>query len=250
MNDRFIEPGEGTPEHQWLAWLAAQRIQETQLDELTQGTQRVLLVAPHPDDEILAAGGLMAMLAARWREPLVIAVTDGTCSHPGSSVWTRDRLKCARPQESQQALARLGLAGVNLRMQMPDGGLEAVEEELARRLAGFIHSGDTVITTWRLDGHPDHEATGRACASACARCNARLIEAPVWAWHWARVADLRVPWHRARRLALDARARDGKRHAVCAFASQLQPDPSTGAQPVLRPSMVERAGRPFELFFV
>lgn len=250
MNDRMIEAGDGTPEDRWLAWMASEPFRDTTLDELVNSSRRVLLVAPHPDDEILAAGGLLAMLAAHWREPLVIAVTDGTRSHPGSTLWPGERLKAERPRESLEALSRLGLAGVSLRMQFPDGGLAAAEDLLARRLGEFIGSGDTVVTTWRMDGHPDHEATGRACARACARANARLVEAPVWAWHWAGVADARLPWHRARRLALDAQARMGKRHALHAFASQLQPDPSTGAQAVLPPSMIERAARPFELFFV
>ena len=248
--ERFIGPGEGTPESRWLAWLAGRGVPEASLDEFVRESGRMLLVAPHPDDEVLAAGGLLAMLASHRHDPLVIAVTDGTASHPGSTVWTAQRLKRERPLESLEALARLGLAGVNLRMQLPDGGVEAAEEALVRRLEEFIRSGDTVVTTWRHDGHPDHEATGRACARACARCNARLIEAPVWAWHWARVNDARVPWDRARRLTLDARARAGKRHAVHAFTSQLEADASTGAGPVLRDSIVARAMRPFEVFFL
>lgn len=250
MNDRFIESGDGTSEDQWLAWLGRQTVADAPLSELVGASRRVLLVAPHPDDEILAAGGLLSMLAVHRHEPLVILATDGTASHPGSSEWPSARLKVERPRESLQALACLGLAGVNLRLQLPDGSLAEMEEHLARRLAEFVRSGDTVVTTWRLDGHPDHEAAGRACARVCTQCNARLLEAPVWAWHWARVADARLPWHRARRLVLDARARAGKREAVRAFASQLQPDPSTGAAPVLRPSMVERAARPFEIFFM
>lgn len=250
MNDRLIEPGDGTPEVQWLDWLGGEAIPDARLEEIVRSSRRVLLVAPHPDDEVLAAGGLLAMLGLHRHEALVIAVTDGTSSHPGSTVWPAARLKAERARESLQALTCLGLPGVNLRMQLPDGGLSDVEETLTRRLSEFIRSGDTVVTTWRLDGHPDHEATGRACARACARCDARLVEAPVWAWHWARVGDARLPWHRARRLMLDARACEGKRQAVRAFTSQLLPDPSTGAAPVLRPSMLERAGRPFEVFFL
>lgn len=250
VTDALIAPGEGTPEDEWLPWLSSARIPVAPLDELVGAGHRVLLVAPHPDDEVLAAGGLLAMLAAHWQEPFVIAVTDGTASHPGSTLWTPERLKAERPLESTEALTRLGLTGISLRMQFPDGDLEAAEDELGRRLEDFICSGDTVVTTWRHDGHPDHEATGRACARACTRCNARLLEAPVWAWHWARVEDARLPWHRARRLLLDARACAGKMHAVRAFSSQLQGDPSTGAGPVIRQSMIARAARPFELFFI
>lgn len=249
-DDRFIGPGEGTPESQWLAWFASRSIPDAGLDELLHDSRRVLLVAPHPDDEVLAAGGLLAMLATHRHDPLVIAVTDGTASHPGSALWPADRLKRERPRESLEALARLGLAGVNLRMQLPDGGLEAEEDLLAHRLTEFIREGDAVVTTWRQDGHPDHEATGRACARACESRGARLLEAPVWAWHWAGIEDSRLPWERARRLPLDPRACAGKRHAVRAFASQLEADPSTGAGPVLRHSTVARAMRPFEVFFL
>lgn len=250
LTDALIAPGEGTPENQWLPWLSSARIPAASLDHLVGAGRRVLLVAPHPDDEVLAAGGLLAMLAAHWREPFVIAVTDGTASHPGSTIWTPARLKAERPLETTEALTRLGLTGINLRMQLPDGGLEAAEDQLSRRLEDFICRGDTVVTTWSHDGHPDHEATGRACARACTRRNARLLEAPVWAWHWARAADSRLPWHRAHRLSLDARARASKMHALGAFSSQLECDPSTGGEPVLRHSMVARAAWPFELFFL
>ena len=250
VTDALIAPGEGTPEDQWLPWLSSSQIPMTPLDHLVGAGHRVLLVAPHPDDEVLAAGGLLAMLAAHWQEPFVIAVTDGTASHPGSTLWTPQRLKAERPLESTKALTRLGLTGISLRMQLPDGGLEAAEDELSRRLEDLICSGDTVVTTWRHDGHPDHEAPGRAWGGACARRGGGLLEAPVWAWHWAQVEDSRLPWHRARRLALDPRARACKVHAVRAFSSQLQCDPSTGAEPVLRQSMVARAAWPFELFFL
>ena len=250
MNDRMTGIGDATAaEDQWLQWIAGQDIPDARLDDLLQSSHRVLLVAPHPDDEVLAAGGLLAMLATHRQEPVVIAVTDGTASHPGSTVWPSTRLKAERPRESLEALTRLGLTGVHLRMQLPDGALDTAEDVLTRKVSEFIRSGDTVVTTWRYDGQPDHEATGRACARACARCNARLLEAPVWAWHWARVADSRLPWHRARRLMLDARICEYKKHAVRAFTSQLQPDPSTGAEPVLRDSMIARATRPFEVFF-
>src|SRR5262245_50907079 len=82
MTEALIGPGEGTPEAHWLQWLADRAIPDAPLAELAHPSRRVLLVAPHPDDEVLAAGGMLSMIAAHWQEPLVIAVTDGTASHP------------------------------------------------------------------------------------------------------------------------------------------------------------------------
>ena len=101
----------------------------------------------------------------------------------------------------------------------------------------------------RRDGHSDHEATARACASATRRCRARLLEVPVWAWSWAQPGDPRLPWRNACRVPLDSDAKRRKCFAIQAYESQLLPDESTGAQPVLDAVMLQRAARPFEVLF-
>jgi LmbE family N-acetylglucosaminyl deacetylase len=219
------------------------------MEELVPEGARAVVVAPHPDDEVLCVGGLLAQLAREGRAVRVIAVTDGTASHGGSSEWPVERLMRERPLESRLALRQLGIETEPVRLGLPDGGLEGLRELLARRLLPLLERDDVVFTTWRGDGHPDHEATGHACAFAAARVGARLVEVPVWAWHWASPGDARLPWRRARRLALDGEARERKRRAVQAFRSQLLPDPSTGAGPILRATTVERAARSFEVVF-
>ncbi len=246
--DRAIR-GQGTSEADWNAWPGLHRLAPTDAFELVPTGARAVVVAPHPDDEVLSVGGLLAMLARRLAPVRVIAVTDGTASHPASRDWPVERLVRERPGESRAALRRLGLAVEPVRLGLPDGGLQPLAALLAERLLPLLGHGDVVFTTWRGDGHPDHEACGHACALAAARAGARLVEVPVWAWHWAPPGDPRLPWDRARRLPLDADAAECKRHAVQAFASQLQPDESTGAGPILRASTVERAARDFEVMF-
>jgi LmbE family N-acetylglucosaminyl deacetylase len=136
-----------------------------------------------------------------------------------------------------------------VRLGLPDGGLQDMRCELAERLLSLLQPGDVVFTTWRMDGHPDHEATGHACAFAAARVGARLVEVPVWAWHWATPGDPRMPWRRAVRLPFGADIVARKRMALLAHQSQLLPDSTTGAGPVLRGDMVARAERPFEIMW-
>ncbi len=122
---------------------------------------------------------------------------------PDSPTLTPDALAAARIAESNQATALLGV-GEPLRLGIPDGGVSAHEHELTTRLVGVLTAtpGEAervwVLATWRGDGHPDHEATGRAAAEACSITGHRLIEYPVWMWHWARPADPAVPWNRIR----------------------------------------------------
>lgn len=241
--------GEGTTESDWAGWPGLARLPILAASALVPPGARAVVVAPHPDDEVLSVGGLLAQLARTATPVQLIAVTDGAASHRGSSEWPVERLVRERPRESRTALRRLGIAHEPRRLGLPDGGLQRVQAALADRLLGLLDRSDVVFTTWRQDGHPDHEATGHACAFAATRIGARLVEVPVWAWHWAAPGDARLPWHRAVRLPLDCDAASRKRSAVQAYASQLHPDPSTGAGPILRASTVARAARPYEVLF-
>lgn len=48
------------------------------------GTRRLVIVAPHPDDETLGCGLLIAAAVRAGVRVAVIALTDGQASHPGS----------------------------------------------------------------------------------------------------------------------------------------------------------------------
>jgi LmbE family N-acetylglucosaminyl deacetylase len=248
VTDRPIR-GLGTSERDWNAWPGLRQLRAATVAELVPPGARMVIVAPHPDDEVLSVGGLLALVARSGTPVCVIAVTDGTASHRGSTEWPADRLTRERPMESRNALHCLGTDVEPVRLGMPDGGLQDLRWLLSERLLPLLDRSDVIFTTWRQDGHPDHEATGHACALVAARVGARLVEVPVWAWHWAAPGDERLPWHRASRLNLDADAADRKRRAVRCFTSQLLPDASTGAGPILRATTVERAERPFEVMF-
>ncbi len=252
MNERHISAGDGTPETAWLRWPGLQALPVICIEELVPAASRAVMVAPHPDDEVLGTGGLLTLLARNGRESRVIAVTDGDASHPGSTAWPRARLLRERRIESQHALRKLGLSDANEvtdRLMLPDGEVSAHVASLTARLVTLCRPSDLLITTWRLDGHPDHEATGRAVADAAAQVGCRLIEVPIWAWHWSVPGDHRLPWWRGRRVLLDAEAARRKRDAVRCFSSQLNVDPTTDRPPILRASTLARAERSFEVFF-
>ncbi len=250
MNERAIE-GLGTTEAQWLAGASLRQLPPLGAAALVRVHHRAVVVAPHPDDEILMVGGLLQQLSRVGRAVLLIAVTDGTASHAGSPIWPPERLARERPMESRAALQKLGLRSVAmLRLGLPDGALSRLRLGLADQLARVLAPTDVVFTTWRHDGHPDHEAAGYACAAAAHRVGAALVEVPVWGWHWGHPGDVRFPWHRARRFDLDEATVQRKQNALLSFASQLLPDPSTGAGPILRSTTIERAARSFEMVFV
>lgn len=245
--------GQGTPLHQWQDSALMAQLPQISVEQLVPPGHRAVIIAPHPDDEVLGCGGLLQGLALLGRPIQLISVTDGSASHPGSRRWPVKRLSVVRPQESAQALHRLGLPLHSLqwlRAGFADSQVAAREDELSAFIERYLKPTDVVFTTWREDGHCDHEAVGRASAKAAQAIGATLYELPVWTWHWATPEDSQVPWHRARKIALTPEAVARKRHAIHAFASQLEGDPQVGLAPVLAPYVVERLLQPFEVVFV
>ncbi|TDX32347.1 LmbE family N-acetylglucosaminyl deacetylase [Modicisalibacter xianhensis] len=243
--------GAGTPAEAWEAWSGLAALPVVNAGSLVGEKGRAVIVAPHPDDEILGCGGLLRQLAALGRDLLLISVTDGTGSHPGSMLWPPERLAQERPKESADALRLMGLASVPvLRAGFIDTRVADDEAALTAWMNDVLRPGDTVITTWRGDGHPDHEATGRACARAALAMSCRMIEMPIWAWHWAVPGDSRIPWASAARLALSEEDLACKRAAMTAHVSQVTSDADTGAGPVLTPHTLQRLLRSDEVLFL
>jgi LmbE family N-acetylglucosaminyl deacetylase len=236
--------GDGTIEAAWRPWLAAQEWPPLDTGQLTG--RRVVVLAAHPDDEVLGVGGLLRRLAPACQIHCVWA-TDGEASHPGSTAARPAELAMRRRAESARALERLGVqVETTAHLGLPDSGLAGRVCDLVGAFRLRVRDGDVVLAPWRDDGHPDHEAVGAAAAQLP---SVTLIEYPIWMWHWASPADPRVAWHRMRDVAdIDVAA---KTAAVSAFETQIAaigPDPADAA--VLPPEVRSRFERSHELVFV
>ncbi|RYX89241.1 MAG: PIG-L family deacetylase [Comamonadaceae bacterium] len=248
MGDRLIR-GEGTSEAAWAPWLARTGARQVSHHELCPPGSRLVVVAPHPDDEVLACGGLLALRAAHGLPSLVVAVTDGEASHGTGEPSACARLAARRSQESYAGLQSLGVPpSCVVRIGVPDGQAVCFEAAVASRLRQLLQASDVVITTWCMDGHPDHEATAAATVQAARAAGCQLLQAPVWMWHWSAPGDSRIPWHDLVGLPLPKAAMRAKQHALQRHQSQLEPR-TGGLGPVLVDSIVERASRNTEYFF-
>jgi LmbE family N-acetylglucosaminyl deacetylase len=150
----------------------------------------LLVVVPHPDDETLGAGGLIATHQRRddAHEITVVCVTDGENAYEHDD---RAVLAAVRQAEQEAAVTRLGVSPEHmLRLRMVDSDVSAGELELAARLAELATPETTIVAPWEHDFHPDHEACGRAAALAAQSSGATLVSYFFWTWHRGVPGDL------------------------------------------------------------
>jgi len=245
--DLIVNPNHlGTPESKWQS--------SGRLDVLTpldiDRPRRVVVVAPHPDDEVLGAGGLIRHLIVDEIPFDVLAITDGEASHPVGTGNQRRELRRVRPQETLRALHRLGCRDPKVtRLGIPDGCVRQNKNRLLEELAHVAHEDDLWLAPWRYDGHPDHDTCGEAVDTVAAVFGMRSLSYFIWAWHWADPSGVDLPWRQCRRFDLDCSSLERKRWSIEAFESQIQPLGSERADgPVLPPSVLERFQRSYEVY--
>ena len=228
----FTHTGQGTPASVWRRdehWGSGEPL-------TLDGVRRLVVVAAHPDDESLGAGALVATAVAAGLQVDLVVATAGEGSHPDSPTHTPAELEVMRSEEAVAAAAALGVRDEARlhRMRLPDGGVADHQSSLTTTLVDLVGDGrgTVLVAPWRHDGHPDHEAVGRAASAAARRTGADLWEYPIWFWHWARPDE--APWDLLRPYAVDVAAERAKASAIAAHASQVGPlSNSAGDEAVL-----------------
>jgi LmbE family N-acetylglucosaminyl deacetylase len=232
---------------------AADRLPLVGLDDLI-GDGGAVVVAPHPDDESLGCGALLAEVASAKRRGHVVIVSDGVGSHPRSKAYPPARLRALREGEAREAVKTLGLGADDLTfLGLPDrfvpaeGPEAAAASAIVARLCREI-GARALFTTWRHDPHCDHRAA-YALARVAQRqiAGARLFEYSIWGRSLPDDAEIPAPprgfrFDGAARLAL-------KQAAIACHRSQVGPlidDDPSGFR--LSPIELARLSRPDEVF--
>ncbi len=223
MTASFTHDGTGTAAEEWRSHPGWGTVPQLALVNGEVPCTRLVVVAAHPDDESLGAGGLIATASAAGLAVYVVLLTAGEASHPESPTLTRHGLATRRLAEAERALGILAPEAPLVFLGATDGQVAEVEAEVTSSLVDLIGDGRStlLVAPWRHDGHTDHEAAGRAAAAAALRTGARLAEYPVWMWHKDRPDQ--APWSRMHRVDLSPQVSQRKWLAIHAHASQVRP---------------------------
>lgn len=201
--------------------------------------KHVLVIAPHPDDETLGAGGLIAALRLHGINVTVVAVTDGENAYPETP-----NLGQVREREQTEALSRLGVDPKRIfRLRLPDSGLGDYEQLLVERLLRVVSGEMHILAPWCKDFHPDHEVCGRAAKIVSERKSVQLTSYFFWTWH--RGTTQLMNGMKLVSFPLGQEEFRAKQDALACHRSQLE-HPS--GLPILPEYLLEPARRSFEVF--
>ncbi len=200
---------------------------------------RVLVVAPHPDDEVLGVGGTMARLAAEGSEVHVAVVTRGMPPHFAAEVIEQTR------GEAREAHAMLGVRETHF-LDFPAAALDTVaHRDVNAALAGLFRrvAPGTVFVPFPGDIHLDHQQVFLS-ALVASRPTAPGHPAAVYAYETLSETNWNAPYLAPAfqpTVFVDVSAHlERKLAAMQRFASQLRPAPHERSIEALRALAVLR----------
>jgi LmbE family N-acetylglucosaminyl deacetylase len=133
-----------------------------------------LIVAPHPDDEAIGCGGVIAQDATAGDRIIVLFLSSGECGVPGVDPVAAARV---REEEAAAAARALGVAELHF-LRLPDGQILEHQAQAAAGVAELLRSEcpDVVRLPHPHDGHADHHAAWPILQRAIRIANVSLPE--------------------------------------------------------------------------
>jgi LmbE family N-acetylglucosaminyl deacetylase len=194
----------------------------------------VAIIAPHPDDEVIGCGGLIARLVSEGRAPQIIVMTGGGGSHAGCCSTKAETIVEARRGLTRRALTILGVPEDHLHeLNFPDGGISSACAEVSRlrALLESLRPGTVLVPHWG-EGWPDHLRTAEMVKDLCGE-RTHVVEYCVWMWYYN--VWRRLDWKRAAGIVLSEEEHEKKLRAMDAYVTPLAPcgKPWSGVLPEL-----------------
>lgn len=174
---------------------------------------KILILAPHPDDEVFGCSGLVQQQIASGREIYIIFMTRGEASHSNCCNIDRELLKRERAKLTDKALSLLGVKQYNIsRLSYTDGSLSYSSEE-TKKLKKSIDqiNPDAIFVPHSGEGWNDHIETQNIARELIKDKNIELYAYCVWFWYY-NVWD--IDWINAFTLSMSKKQLELKNQAI------------------------------------
>lgn len=148
---------------------------------------KVLIVAPHPDDEVLGCSGLIQRLLNKGKQVDVAILSGGGKSHAGCCRIDESTLIESRRNLSRKAAEILGLPLEHLHfLDYPDGSIafDCSETDRLRKLIGILQP-EAIFVPHKGEGWSDHLEAGQIVRKLVGETSGiSLYEYCVWFWYY------------------------------------------------------------------
>ena len=201
--------------------------------DISVPTGPIIIVAPHPDDEVIGCGGLIQRLVKQGCDVHVVLMTGGEASHQNCCDISNDRLKDVRRSLCIDIDSKLGVDKNHIHtLDYPDGGI-LTEHKETERLQTLIREfkPNTVFVPHWGEGWPDHVNT-RQIIRNIANQGTTIYEYCVWMWYYN---VWRLDWKSARVFRITKKEHEKKLKAIGDYITPLAPcgNPWSGVLPAV-----------------
>jgi LmbE family N-acetylglucosaminyl deacetylase len=192
---------------------------------------RILILAPHPDDEIFGLGGFILSQLERRSKINIIYLTDGE----GSGVWNdKEEIRKQRIALSEEVCASLNINNADIyRLHLPDGCVQHRGQpgfdEAVKLVKGTINSvrPDVLFATHTLDYWPyDHVACAQIAGEAVNLSEHKPQLWYYWVWAWYNLKPwqlLKLRFNQFNRIDISGQIKK-KRALMDIYLNSLTPD--------------------------
>lgn len=150
-------------------------------------SDKVLIVAPHPDDEVLGCSGLIQRLLGEGKRVDVVILSGGGKSHAGCCKIDESTLIESRRNLSRKAAEILGLPLERLHfLDYPDGSIafDCPETDCLKKLIDVLQP-EAIFVPHKGEGWSDHLEAGRIVRALIGKMSGiSLYEYCVWFWFY------------------------------------------------------------------
>lgn len=208
---------------------------------------RILIIAPHPDDEVIGCGGLIARLVSERKTPHIIIMTGGEGSHRGCCSTSADDIIKARRDLTRKALSLLGVTEQYIHeFDFPDGSISENNSQMEAliREINALKPQSVFVPHWG-EGWNDHVETARIVKRLLSP-DVHIWEYCVWMWYYNVWRGLN--WKNAYSLNMTPTEHRLKLAAIDAYTKPLAPcgNPWSGVLPKI---FIDANSTDTELYF-
>lgn len=147
--------------------------------------QNVMIISPHPDDEVFGCGNLIKKLCEAKKQVTLVFLSKGEGAAQQTSM-TSEEVVSARRNLSIQANSILGLSAVNIKwLDFPDAAFAKVDKDEIQKLTNIIDeiAPDTIFYPHPYENSPDHDFASKTVAGIVDKKSAAKYCYCVWLWH-------------------------------------------------------------------